>query len=65
MEIIITIAIVAAAIYFLAKKIKATKAADCTTCSSCSTDCSIYTPERAMGIEFISKTNKTPDIHNS
>lgn len=58
MEIIITIAIVSAAIYFLVSKIRATKNADCTTCSSCSTDCSVYTPERAMGIEFINKTGK-------
>ncbi|WP_312651100.1 FeoB-associated Cys-rich membrane protein [Proteiniclasticum sp.] len=65
MEIVITIAIVAAAVYFLVKKIKATKAADCTTCSACSTDCSVYTPERAMGIEFISKQGKNTDLHNN
>lgn len=58
MEIIITAAIAGAAIYFLINKIKATKAADCTTCSACSTDCSVYTPERAKGIEFINKSSK-------
>ena len=55
MEIIITIGIVGAAIYFLVRKIKATKEADCTTCSSCSTDCTVYTPERAKSIAFINK----------
>ncbi len=57
MEIVITIAIVGAALFFLGKKIKATKNADCSTCRSCDTDCSVYTPERAKGIEFINKTN--------
>lgn len=53
MEIIITIAIVGAALFFLVKKIKATKNADCTACKTCDTDCSVYTPERSMGIKFI------------
>lgn len=63
MEIIITIAIVAAALFFLVKKIRATKNADCSTCRTCDTDCSIYTPERAMGIEFInsSTSHKSED----
>jgi len=53
MEIIITIAIVGFALFFLVKKIKATKNADCTACKTCDTDCSVYTPERAIGIKFI------------
>jgi len=63
MEIIITIAIVAAALFFLIRKIRATKNADCSTCRTCDTDCSIYTPERAMGIEFINceEEKKTAD----
>lgn len=63
MEIIITIAIVAAALFFLIRKIRATKNADCSTCRTCDTDCSICTPERAMGIEFINheEEKKTAD----
>lgn len=53
MEIIITIAIAGAVLFFLVKKTEATKNADCTSCKTCDTDCSVYTPERAMGIKFI------------
>lgn len=56
MEIIITAAIVAVALFVLIRKVKATSKGDCTGCSACDTDCSIYTPERAQGIEFIAKT---------
>jgi len=56
MEFIITAAIAAAALFFLVKKVKATSQGDCSGCSACDTDCSIYTPERAKGIEFISKS---------
>ena len=58
MEIIITLAIVGVALFFLVKKIKATKNADCTACKTCDTDCSVYTPERAMGIKFIHGPNE-------
>ena len=64
MEIIITIAIVAAALFFLVKKIRATKNADCSACRTCDTDCSIYTPERAMGIEFISREEEKKTADN-
>jgi hypothetical protein len=64
MEIIITIAIVAAALFFLIRKIRATKNADCSTCRTCDTDCSIYTPERAMGIEFINREEEKKTADN-
>lgn len=63
MEIIITIAIAGTALFILVKKIRATKNADCSTCKSCETDCSIYTPERARGIAFISSETEKKTVN--